>query len=470
MLELTCLLLLLADVPETGTSSGGESPAPVSKAAMKAPNSMQCATRMAPITARKHDEWPMESLTLTGDWNGLRTDMEDNGLFLQGRYTALLMENFQGGLETGFFGGGPIGITLTADTDKLLGHEGGTFFLDLEYFNWYNSRFPLQNTFDPTGSYVGSNGNFIDDDETNFAAIAQLYYEQSLFDDIFSLRFGKMDANATFSNIDAAGSFQYNLMHNPPSLNNYLPTYPAEATALQAGLNLGEHVTGRFGWYDGTTAAYDPATGQSGPMTGTRGPATFFDNDGHWFLITEWELDWHLSQCHPGSLAVGGWLQTGLTATSGTDTQGVEDVPGLYVSWQQTIWCGDKATADAGGGIRFFGQFAWSDPDKNAVEWSMMAGLSATGIIPGRPADALGLAGGWTSFTNNPGIYQSVTRDGGAGPAGGQETGIELFYKAQITPWCYVQPGFEWIGSPGGGAAAPLDDDIIGYLIVGMEF
>ena len=32
------------------------------------------------------------------------------------------------------------------------------------------------------------------------------------------------------------------------------------------------------------------------------------------------------------------------------------------------------------------------------------------------------------------------------------------------------QPGFEWIGSPGGGDVAPLDDDIIGYLLVGMEF
>ena len=87
-----------------------------------------------------------------------------------------------------------------------------------------------------------------------------------------------------------------------------------------------------------------------------------------------------------------------------------------------------------------------------------------------RPADAIGLAGGWTSFTSNPGIYQSVTRDGGVGPSGGQETGIELFYKAQLTPWLYVQPGFEWIGSPGGGDVAPLDDDIIGYLLVGMEF
>lgn len=469
MLELACLLLMLTD-PARETSAPEPSVKEQSKIAMKSPNAMECATRMAPITNRKHDEWPLQSLTLTSDWNGLRTDLEESGIYLQGRYTALLMENFSGGLDTGFFGGGPIGLTLTADTEKLLSHDGGTFFIDLEYFDWYNDRFPQQNAFDPTGSWVGSNGNFIDDDESTFAAIAQLYYEQSFFDDACSLRFGKMDANSTFSNIDAAGSFQYNLMHNPPSLNLYLPTYPEEATALQARVHVGDHVTGHFGWYDGTSAALDPATGSVGPGTGTRGPATFFDNDGHWFLITEWEVDWQLSDRHPGSFAFGAWLQTGRTTTAGSSSDGVEDVPGLYMSWQQTIWSGDKHSANTGGGIRFFGQFSLSDADKNPSHWSLMAGLSATGIIPGRPADALGLAGGWTAFSGNQAIYQSVLPNGDPGPAGGHETGLELFYKAQITPWLYVQPGFEWIGSPGGGESSPLDDDIIGYVLVGMEF
>ena len=466
MLELSCLLLLLTTPTDTG-SPGADA---ASKATMAAPNAMDCATRMTPITQRKHDEWPLESMSLTSDWNGLRTNLEENGLYLQARYTALLMQNFSGGLDTGFFGGGPVGLTLTADTEKLLGHDGGTFFIDLEYFDWYNGRFPQQRSFDPTGSWVGSNGNFIDADEANFAAIAQLYYQQSFLDDAGSIRFGKIDANDTFSSIDAAGSFQYNLMHNPPSLNLYLPTYPAEATALQASLRLNDHVTGHFGWYDGTNAAFDPATGRTGPSTGTRGPATFFDNGGHWFLITEWEFDWQLAPHLPGTGSIGGWLQTGRTTTAGSSTTGVEDVPGLYLSWQQTIWSGDAASSEAGGGVRFFGQFALSDPDKNPSHWSLMTGLSATGVIPGRPADAVGIAGGWTAFSDDPEIYRSTMPDGSAGPAGGHEIGFEVFYKAQLTPWCYVQPGFEWIGSPGGGDTSPLEDDVIGYLLVGVEF
>ena len=463
-------LLLPLLLAQTAGSDQTTAPPPPPVAPKQA-SSLACPTRMAPVADdRDHDGWLWGSSTLTGDWNGLREQLEDDGFVLQGRYTSIMMENFEGGLSTGFFGGGAAGVTLTIDTETCLDHDGGTVFIDWEYFDWYNGTFGRLDTYDPTGSVVGSNGNFIDDDQSGFNAIAQLYYDQQLIENVLSMRFGKMDANSTFSNIEPAGAFQYNLMHNPATLNPYFPTYPAEATALQAQLNLGQYVTGYFGWYDGTTAAYDPATGRSGPDTGTRGPATFFDNDGHWFLITEWSVSWSIDDAYLGSLAVGGWLQTGRTGTGGTDTQGVVDVPGMYATFQQVLWAPDRDTAKSGGGIQLFGQFGLSDPDKNPVHWSMMGGVSATGVIPGRPDDAIGLAGGWTAFSDNPGIYQSQLRNGAPGASGGHETAVEVFYKAQVTPWLFVQPGFEWIGSPGGGETQSLEDDVIGYLVVGMEF
>ena len=114
---------------------------------------------------------------------------------------------------------------------------------------------------------VGSNGNFINDDQSGFNAIAQLYYDQQLIDNVLSLRF-KMDANATFSNVEPSGAFR-NLMHNPATLNPYFPTYPPKPPRCSAGES--RPVRHRVpGWYDGTTAAYDPATGRSGS---TRAPA-----------------------------------------------------------------------------------------------------------------------------------------------------------------------------------------------------
>ena len=109
-------------------------------------------------------------------------------------------------------------------------------------------------------------------------------------------------------------------------------------------------------------------------------------------------------------------------------------------------------------------------PNKNPVQWSLMTGLSATGVFPDRPADAVGLMFAHTQFTSNPGIYQSTLPNGLPGPAGGSETSLESFYLWQWQSWSYLQPGVMWIISPGGGDPAPLDDAVLAYLVVGAAF
>lgn len=39
-----------------------------------------------------------------------------------------------------------------------------------------------------------------------------------------------------------------------------------------------------------------------------------------------------------------------------------------------------------------------------------------------------------------------------------------------VAPWLYVQPGIGWLGSPGGGDSAPLDNALVGYLMVNVQF
>lgn len=413
-----------------------------------------------------YGQWLGECDGITGDWGGFRdTLMMDYGLNFNASYTSILQSNVHGGLGTGFYGASPIGVMLTADLDLLAGLRGSTFFIDLEHFNWYNGPLAGSGQRDKSGSWVGDNGNFIDPTNARLNQIAQLYWSQELLDDTLNAQFGKMDANEHFSSIQAAGSFIYSAVSYTPTLNQFLPTYPNEATALQLIWTLNNTVTGSFGWFDGTSAAFP-----SGPATGPRGPATFFDNAGHWFFITQWDANWSLSDTQPGTIGLGAWLQTGNTLTAGNSAAGVNDVPGFYVQWQQTIWAPDAQTADNNGGLAGFGQFGWSDPDKNPVHWSIMAGLNATGIIPGRPADSIGLQGSYCNFVDDAAIFQSMNADGSAGPSGGYESCIELYYLAQLTPCLYVQPGIEWIESPGGGSTPPLQNALVAYLQVGIEF
>jgi carbohydrate-selective porin OprB len=289
------------------------------------------------------------------------------------------------------------------------------------------------------------------------------------------LAFGKMDANVRFASLCATGAFQNSIAMYTSTLNGVLPTYPNEATALVGTLGDPSVLVGQFGWFDGTTAAFDPATGETGPDTGPRGPRTFFENDGHWWLVAQVDASWHLDETQPGSAGVGVWVQTGRSATRGTNpngsfADGVTDIPGCYLQWEQVLWSPSADIADDGGGIAYFGQFGWSDPHKNPVHWSLMSGFSATGVFTGRPADAVGIMFARSEFTDDPTVFRSIERNGQRGPSGGSESSLEAFYLHQLTSWSYFQPGVMRIVTPGGGDPAPLDDALLVYGLVGVEF
>lgn len=422
--------------------------------------------------------WPFQASGLSGNWFGTRDELQENGIYIEGIYTSFLEYNFEGGSDSGFFGGGIASTSMTIDTKKLIGHPDGIFFMNLQNWGWYNNKFANNDSFDPTSNYTGSNGNFPDGGSVN--QISQLYYSQHLFDDLLNVAFGKQDANNIFSNIPGCGGFLYNGASYTPTLNPFFPSFPQEATALTMIVNLTDDLVGSFGWFDGSLGGLNVTRNQFGqlvyaaaPQPGGRGPSTFFRNQGHWFLISEWAMNWQLGENElPGAICAGGWLQTGRSQTAGTleNGPGVEDVPGAYVSFNQAVWASDKSFAANGGGLIAFGQFGWSDPDKNAVQWSLMGGLSATGVIPGRPMDAMGVLGMWTSFSDNAGVWQSTTPSGSPGPPGGGESAFEAFYRFQLTPWLSVQPGIQFLGTPSGGDPSQLDDAVVGYTMIELIF
>ena len=422
--------------------------------------------------------WPFDSSGASGDWLGARDSLQDNGIYVEGVYTSFMEYNFEGGSDTGFFGGGLGSASVTIDTEKLFAHPDGIFFINYQTWSWYNHAFDNTGSFDPTSNYTGSNGNFPDAASVN--QISQLYYSQHLFDDLLNVAFGKQDANNIFSNIPGSGGFLYSGAGYTSTLNPFFTTFPQEATALTMIVNVTDDLVGSFGWFDGSYGGLNATRNSIGqpiytpaPRPGGRGPATFFDNQGHWFLISEWAMNWQLGETQlPGAVSAGGWLQTGRSLTGGTleDGPGVEDVPGAYLSLNQTLWAPNSTFASQGGGLIAFGQFGWSDPKKNPVQWSLMGGLSATGVIPGRPMDAMGLMGMWTAFSDNPGTWQSTTPAGGPGPAGGAESAIEAFYRVQLTPWLSMQPGVQFLGTPSGGDPAQLNDALVGYVMVELIF
>jgi porin len=437
------------------------------------PNQYPPITGVVPIdleTPQSFDDWPWGSSGITGNWGGVRDELIEHGIHLNGSYTALMFDNFRGGFDTGFFGGGITQLELTVETEKTIGLEGGLFFMNVAQMTWYSGRFEPPGSFSPTGSVIGVDSNFPPNDQSWTAQVNQFYWRQSLGENALQITFGKIDANATFAAANAAGGFQNGLAASPSSLFEFLPTYPNPAMGLQIDLQITPSIKGHFGWWDGTTAAFDPVTGKIGPPTGDHGVGSFFDDDDHWLVISQFDFNWALETRTPGELSIGGWFQTGTSATKGDSTTGVEEVPGWYVNISQTIWSRDENNAASGGGIQLFGSVGWSPGSKNANTWSVTAGVSATGVIPGRNSDALGVMMGTTVFSNDSDIYRSTMLDGMPGPAGGSETIGEVFYRIQLTPAMMIQPGLEWVIDPGGGSPGQLDDAFGGYLAIMINF
>jgi porin len=97
-------------------------------------------------------------------------------------------------------------------------------------------------------------------------------------------------------------------------------------------------------------------------------------------------------------------------------------------SVQQYVW---QDPNRPGAGWGFFGQFGFGDNNPNPLNWMAVAGISGTGLIPGRPLDRFG-----------SGFYQyhlSSELLGGLQALGidvlRAEKGWETFYTFAITPW-----------------------------------
>src|SRR3974390_173649 len=68
---------------------------------------------------------PAGQTYLTGDWGGLRANLERNGVTLTLTDTTDLLANVSGGIKTGAVGIGAVQPQLDLDLQKLAGWQGG---------------------------------------------------------------------------------------------------------------------------------------------------------------------------------------------------------------------------------------------------------------------------------------------------------------------------------------------------------
>jgi porin len=370
----------------------------------------------------------------TGEWGGLRSQLEEQGVSIGIDWVLEGFNNFRGGIKTGPVAASTFDVDLSLDMEKLLGISNAEFYADLED---HAGR-------DPSAGRVGDLQVFDKFNYTPYFQVFELWYQQRLFKDTLRIKVGKVDANTEFSVIDNGLSFRNSSTQVTPTLFVF-PTTPDPMPSVNLFYTPKEFFYADFAVYDANRSdRFLDFSGSPAAIQPARHGQLFIGETGlYWNLFPMLKAD--------GNLRLGFWGHNGTFARfDGGSQHGAE---GLYVIFDQTLW---KPTPEQNEtrGLRMFLEYGHTDPAVNTIYQHFGGGLAWTGPLPVRRQDVLGFSPQYAHISREAGLPHNY------------ELALETFYKVQFTPWASFQPDFQYIAHPGGQYPAAL----VGTLAIEVIF
>lgn len=381
--------------------------------------------------------WQQE--TLTGDWNGLRSQWEAQGILLETFYTVEAWRNTRGGIDRATATLDNLDITLTVDADHLLGWKDGIFFF-----------YALGNHGGSPSEHVGDMQGISNIDAPDTVKLYEAWYEQRFgANGERSLLFGLYDLNSEFDVIPSGGLF-INSSHGigpdfSQSGENGPSIFPTTSLALRFSTEVGEQGYFLAGVWDGV----------AGNPNDAHGTHILLGADDGLLMVAEAGL------ILPGSLedderpdtklAFGHWRYSGEFADVLDDTVQRKGNQGSYVLGEYAV---SREAGDPRQGLSIFVRFGVANDAINPIARYQSLGMVYTGLLAGRDGDQLGLA---IARAENGNKYRA------ASGLEASETNVELSYRAPVLPWLVVQPDIQYVVNPG---TNPARDNA---LVVGMR-
>lgn len=351
-------------------------------------------------------------------------------------YTFDVWRNARGGLRRGWRYLDNLDVTLTVDTERVLGWRGGTVFV----YGLYNNGQAL------TGDLVGD-AQGVSNIETGARAVRlyEAWVEQRF--GRASIKVGLYDLNSEFDE-HVTGSLFLNSTHGlGPDLSqsglNGPSVFPVTSLALRADYQINEQLRVRAAVLDAVPG--DPAR--------PRRTAVRLGNGEGALLIGE--AQYRTSNTRA---ILGYWRYTAGFASVGPSpapgTRRGND--GLYVMVEQQL---SRAGAEGARGLAGWLRLGLASDRFNPIDQNLSGGLVYTGPLATRPEDQIGVAFSRAQF-GAP--YREAMESAGT-PATRSEFSIEASYRAVVTSWLSIQPDLQYIVNPGG------DPGLRNALVIGVR-
>jgi porin len=401
---------------------------------------------------------PAAQTYLTGDWGGLRSYLERNGVILTLTNTTDFLANVSGGIKTGAVGLGAVQPQLDLDLQKLAGWQGG-----LVHVHGLATYGPLF-----SANYLG---NILAVSNIEAGPMARLYafwYEQSGFNDLWSVRVGLMLADSQFLQSKTAANFINNGISWPDFLAANLPAsgpaYPLPAPGIRVRVKPRDDMQFQAAIFSG-----DPSGGNGSNQSTPLPTGTVFGFSGGAFFIAEASYLPNQSKDArglPGAYRVGAWYHTSARfADQRFDNNGLSlasplstGIPldhagdgGVYGVIDQMLY---RVPGTDDQGLSGFFRAGGVPNDRNLINFYADGGLLYKGLVPRRPDDKIGIATAVARVGDNArGLDADIALFSGNPfyPVRGSEAVIELMYQAQLKPWWMLQPDLQYVINPGGG-------------------
>ncbi|WP_338126057.1 carbohydrate porin [Pseudomonas proteolytica] len=397
---------------------------------------------------------PAYGSTLTGDWGGLRHQLDEQGITFTGDYSGETAYNAHGGQHRSARYSQNIKLGVQLDLGKLYGlHNGDKIQLTV------NDRRGNSASEDLVGNRLPIQENY----GGLYTRLTELSYERTLFTPALNLKLGYMAMGNDLGGLDSG--ILCNFM-NAGFCGHPLNMSGGSGWTNYPNAHLGARVKYDFSpAWQLRVAAFnvDPQSNGNSSRAWHVGPKHTTGT------VVPIELVYRHASELPGEYKLGYYYDSSNVQRIGSDKH-VSGRGGHYLLIDQALW---NSQTSEGRTLHAFGQYSAASKAASPFSRWYGAGLVLYKPFADRPRDTVAL--GYGRAVPNPRsrdvLQQAAEASDNAFPnLDSAEQLLELSYGYQATPWLILRPDVQYIIEPGAFSGEKIDNALILGLQVKATF